>query len=60
MDMHTQKFKVRLGLFIAGGLMLFIIAIFIIGKQKNLINHNNQRHLSSITYLGPINLSPLK
>ena len=38
MDTHTQKFKVRLGLFIAGGLMLFIIAIFIIGKQKNLFN----------------------
>jgi len=38
MDTHTQKFKVRLGLFIAGGLMLFAIAIFIIGKQKNLFN----------------------
>jgi phospholipid/cholesterol/gamma-HCH transport system substrate-binding protein len=38
MDAHTQKFKVRLGLFIAGGFMLFIIAIFIIGKQKNLFN----------------------
>jgi phospholipid/cholesterol/gamma-HCH transport system substrate-binding protein len=38
MDTHTQKFKVRLGLFIAGGLMLFVIAIFIIGKQKNLFN----------------------
>jgi phospholipid/cholesterol/gamma-HCH transport system substrate-binding protein len=38
MDTHTQKFKVRLGLFIAGGLMFFIIAIFIIGKQKNLFN----------------------
>jgi phospholipid/cholesterol/gamma-HCH transport system substrate-binding protein len=38
MDTHTQKFKIRLGLFIAGGLALFIIAIFIIGKQKNLFN----------------------
>jgi phospholipid/cholesterol/gamma-HCH transport system substrate-binding protein len=38
MDTHTQKFKVRLGLFVAGGLALFIIAIFIIGKQKNLFN----------------------
>jgi phospholipid/cholesterol/gamma-HCH transport system substrate-binding protein len=38
MDTHTQKFKVRLGLFIAGGLAIFIIAIFIIGKQKNLFN----------------------
>jgi len=35
---HTQKFKVRLGLFIAGGLALFVLAIFIIGKQKNLFN----------------------
>jgi phospholipid/cholesterol/gamma-HCH transport system substrate-binding protein len=36
MDTHTTKFKVRLGLFIIGGLMVFLIAIFIIGKQKNL------------------------
>jgi phospholipid/cholesterol/gamma-HCH transport system substrate-binding protein len=38
MDTHTQKFKVRLGLFIAGGFIIFILAIFIIGKQKNLFN----------------------
>lgn len=38
MDTHTQKFKVRLGLFVAGGLALFILAIFIIGKQKNMFN----------------------
>ena len=38
MDSQSQKFKVRLGLFIAGGLALFILAIFIIGKQKNLFN----------------------
>jgi phospholipid/cholesterol/gamma-HCH transport system substrate-binding protein len=38
MDTHTQKFKVRLGLFIAGGLILFVIAIFLIGRQKNLFN----------------------
>ena len=38
MDTHTQKFKVRLGLCIAGGLVLFVIAIFIIGKQENLFN----------------------
>jgi phospholipid/cholesterol/gamma-HCH transport system substrate-binding protein len=38
MDSHTPKFKVRLGLFIAGGLALFLVAIFIIGKQKNLFN----------------------
>jgi phospholipid/cholesterol/gamma-HCH transport system substrate-binding protein len=38
MDPNTQKFKVRLGMFITGGLALFILAIFIIGKQKNLFN----------------------
>ncbi|MCF8298760.1 MAG: MlaD family protein [Saprospiraceae bacterium] len=38
MDTHTQKFKLRLGLFVAGGLALFVLAIFIIGKQKNLFN----------------------
>ena len=38
MDTHSQKFKFRLGLFVAGGLAIFIMAIFIIGKQKNLFN----------------------
>jgi phospholipid/cholesterol/gamma-HCH transport system substrate-binding protein len=38
METHSQKFKIRLGLFVAGGLALFILAIFIIGKQKNLFN----------------------
>jgi phospholipid/cholesterol/gamma-HCH transport system substrate-binding protein len=38
MDTHTQKFKIRLGLFVAGGLALFVVAIFLIGKQKNLFN----------------------
>ena len=38
MEMHTDKFKVRLGLFVAGGLILFVLAVFIIGKQKNLFN----------------------
>src|SRR5436189_6110547 len=38
MDSYTPKFKVRLGLFIAGGLALFLVAIFIIGRQKNLFN----------------------
>jgi len=36
METHTIKFKVRLGLFIAGGLVIFIVAVFIIGRQKNL------------------------
>ncbi|MGB8359087.1 MAG: MlaD family protein [Bacteroidales bacterium] len=38
METHTKKFKVRLGLFILGGLVIFIIAIFIIGKQENLFD----------------------
>jgi phospholipid/cholesterol/gamma-HCH transport system substrate-binding protein len=36
MEKHTTNFKVRLGLFIAGGLIIFIVAVFIIGRQKNL------------------------
>jgi len=38
MDTTTPKFKVRLGLFIAGGMALFVIAVFLIGKQKNLFS----------------------
>lgn len=38
MDNHTQTFKIRLGLFILAGLLLFVFAIFIIGRQKNLFN----------------------
>ena len=38
METHTQKFKFRLGLFVAGGFALFILAVFIIGKQKQLFN----------------------
>ncbi|MFT3793276.1 MlaD family protein [Flavobacterium sp.] len=35
---RSQNFKVRLGVFIAVGLTLFVLAIFIIGKQKNLFD----------------------
>lgn len=35
---RSQNYKVRLGLFIAVGLALFILTIFIIGKQKNLFD----------------------
>ena len=38
MEKYTYKFKIRLGLFVAGGLALFVLAIFIIGRQKNLFN----------------------
>jgi phospholipid/cholesterol/gamma-HCH transport system substrate-binding protein len=36
MNTTTKKFKVRLGLFITGGLALFVVAIFLIGREKNL------------------------
>jgi phospholipid/cholesterol/gamma-HCH transport system substrate-binding protein len=36
MEKHTTKFKVRLGMFIAGGFIIFVAAVFIIGRQKNL------------------------
>lgn len=35
---RSQNYKVRLGIFIAVGLTLFVLAIFIIGKQKNLFD----------------------
>lgn len=38
MDTQSSKFKVRLGMFVAGGFLIFAIAIFLIGKQKNLFN----------------------
>jgi phospholipid/cholesterol/gamma-HCH transport system substrate-binding protein len=38
MENHTTHFKARLGIFIAVGIAIFVTAIFIIGKQKNLFN----------------------
>lgn len=38
MDKHTPGFKARLGMFIVGGIVIFVIAIFFIGKQQNLFN----------------------
>jgi phospholipid/cholesterol/gamma-HCH transport system substrate-binding protein len=38
MDTHSLKFKTRLGLFIIVGIAVLVIAIFIIGKQKNLFD----------------------
>ena len=38
MESHTTKFKIRLGLFIIVGIGIFVLAIFIIGKQKNLFD----------------------
>jgi phospholipid/cholesterol/gamma-HCH transport system substrate-binding protein len=36
--MKSTQFKVRLGLFVAGGFLLLALAIFMIGRQKNLFN----------------------
>ncbi len=38
MNTQSTKFKLRLGLFIALGLGIFVVAIFIIGRQKNLFD----------------------
>ncbi|MBN1926557.1 MAG: MCE family protein [Prolixibacteraceae bacterium] len=38
METHSPHFKIRLGLFVIGGIALLLIALFIIGKQKNLFN----------------------
>lgn len=38
MENHTPRFKARLGVFIAIGMAIFVVAIFIIGKQQNLFN----------------------
>ncbi|MHB1278908.1 MAG: MlaD family protein [Bacteroidia bacterium] len=38
MDINKEKFKIRLGLFAVGGMLLFVAAIFVIGRQKNLFD----------------------
>lgn len=38
MENHSPRFKARLGTFIVVGIAIFVIAIFIIGKQKNLFD----------------------
>lgn len=38
METHSSQYKVRLGLFVAGGFVIFALAIFLIGRQKNLFN----------------------
>ncbi len=38
MENHTSSYKARLGMFIAGGIAIFVVAIFIIGKQQHLFN----------------------
>lgn len=38
MESHTPAFKFRLGLFIIVGIALFVLGIFIIGKQKNMFD----------------------
>lgn len=38
METHTKGYKIRLGIFVAVGIALFAVAIFILGKQRNLFN----------------------
>jgi phospholipid/cholesterol/gamma-HCH transport system substrate-binding protein len=38
METQSTSFKVKLGLFVASGLLFFVIAIFLIGRQKNLFD----------------------
>ncbi len=38
MENHTPPFKARLGIFIVVGIAIFVMAIFIIGKQQHLFN----------------------
>ncbi len=38
MENNSPQFKARLGIFIAVGIAIFVVAIFIIGKQQNLFN----------------------
>jgi len=38
MDAHTPRYKARLGMFIIGGITIFVVAIFFIGRQQNLFN----------------------
>lgn len=38
MEAHSPQFKVRLGLFVTAGFLIFALAIFLIGRQKNLFN----------------------
>ena len=38
MNNHSQSFKIKLGIFVLVGVAIFVLAIFVIGKQKNLFN----------------------
>lgn len=38
METHSPQFKIRLGIFVIVGISLFVLGIFIIGKQKNLFD----------------------
>jgi len=43
-----EKFKIRLGMFVLVGLALFVLAVFVIGRQKNLFD--SVFHVSSTFY----------
>ncbi len=53
MDTQSSKFKLRLGLFVATGIVVFLAAVFLIGRQKNLFNpvFNLTTNFSSVSGL---------
>src|SRR4051812_10278338 len=38
METHSSRFKLRLGGFVTAGVLLFVIAVFYIGRQKHMFN----------------------
>jgi phospholipid/cholesterol/gamma-HCH transport system substrate-binding protein len=38
MDTTTERFRIRLGFFVAGGLLLLVAALFFIGRQRHLFS----------------------
>jgi phospholipid/cholesterol/gamma-HCH transport system substrate-binding protein len=48
MNVGKEKFKIRLGLFVSIGLFLFVLAVFVIGRQKNLFD--SVFHVSTTFY----------
>lgn len=48
MSVNKEKFKIRLGMFVLIGIVLFVLAIFVIGRQKNLFD--SVFHVSTTFY----------
>jgi phospholipid/cholesterol/gamma-HCH transport system substrate-binding protein len=48
MSVNKEKFKIRLGMFVLIGLVLFVLAVFVIGRQKNMFD--SVFHVSTTFY----------